>query len=70
MSAHAASPTSDHTKISSPPAWTIAAGFKCSYAAVAHEALQAVVSNKKHPLAEPMLTAITECTPPPREVQS
>jgi hypothetical protein len=55
MSAHAAGPTNSHKKISSLPSWTIAAGFKSGYTAVAHEALQAVIANKKLPLAERML---------------
>ena len=55
MSAHAGGPTNSYTKTSSLPAWTIAAGFKSGYTAVAHEALQAVIANKKLPLAERML---------------
>jgi hypothetical protein len=55
MSAHAVGPTNSHKKISSLPAWAIAAGFKSGYTAVAHEALQAVIANKKLPLAERML---------------
>src|SRR5580704_13046397 len=55
MSAHAVGPTNSHKKISSLPAWAMAAGFRSGYTAVAHEALQAVIANKNFPLAERML---------------
>src|SRR5436305_484283 len=55
MSTQAAGPTKNHTKISSLPAWMIAAGFKSGYTAVAHEALEAVIADKKLPLAERVL---------------